>query len=431
MHGTHSDSCRNGENFDLRQVLLSGRSRSLDERTALFGRFLGNLSAERENLCLRTVASPSDREVLVIDPETGTTRRMLMFGSNNYLGLANHPLVREQAETAIRKYGTGVGGPPLLNGYTVLHRRLEERLAALKGAEAALLFSSGYAANVGVLSGLLNSGDTVVYDEYSHASFCDGLKMAGARALRFPHNELCICASLLADRRPAAGSDLYVGVEGLYSMDGDCPPLDRMIALCRQAGARLIVDDAHGTGVLGKHGRGAAEHFGVEGCVDITVGTFSKTFTATGGFVAASRPVVEYLRYFARSYMFSASLPPVIAATVLAGLDVMEHEPELLSALRENSRYAREVLAPFGIPAGSGGPIIPLKVSAGMNIRQMSKRFHDLGIFLNSVEYPAVPVTSQRFRVSLMATHTKEDIDRLADAAAIVWKEQERVYAQT
>jgi glycine C-acetyltransferase len=426
MHMHSSDGCRGGENFDLRQVLLRGRSLTLSEKTGLFGEFLRNLDSRRENFCLRPVASAADREVTIVDPATGLMKSMLMFGSNNYLGLANHPLVRERAQQAIRRFGVGVGGPPLLNGYTILHRELEERLADLKGTESALLFSSGYGANVGVLTGLLNSGDTVVYDEYSHASFCDGLKMAGARSVRFPHNDVDTCSRLLGSRHPEGRSDTYLGVEGVYSMDGDCAPLDRLIPLCRSHGTILVLDDAHGTGVLGEHGRGTAEHFGLEGSVDITVGTFSKTFAATGGFVAASKAIVEYLRYFARSYMFSASLPPVVVATVLACLDVLEKEPGLLISLRENIRYAGRLLRPFGAGSEPAGAIIPLRVAPGMNIRAMARKFHELGIFLNSVEYPAVPVTSQRFRISLMATHTKADIDRLASVAGMVWDEARR-----
>jgi glycine C-acetyltransferase len=409
-----------GENFDLRTILLAGRAISLKERTELFGEFLGGLDQRGENSCLRPVASAADREVMVADRTTGALRPMLMFGSNNYLGMANHPDVCDAVCRAIRKYGIGVGGPPLLNGYTLPHRELEERLAAMKGAESALLFSSGYAANVGVMTGLTGSGDRVICDEYSHASFCDGVKMAGVRSFRFPHNDLRSCEQLIREKKSGPGCDTWLGVEGLYSMDGDRAPLEELVPLCRATGTLLVLDDAHGSGVLGAHGRGAAEEAGVEGMVDVTVGTFSKTFAATGGFATASKPVIDYLRYFARSYMFSASLPPSSVATVLACLDVMEKEPWLLASLRANIVYAREKL---GITEGIESPIIPLRVPAGMNIRGMARRFDDLGIFLNSVEYPAVPLTSQRFRVSLMATHTCADIDRLVDAINIVWSE--------
>ena len=206
-------------------------------------------------------------------------------------------------------------------------------------------------------------------------------------------------------------------------MDGDLAPLDVLVPLCKSHGAILVVDDAHGTGVMGTTGRGTAEHFGVEGQVDVTMGTFSKTFAMTGGFVAASKAIIDYLRYFARSYMFSASLPPVVIATILAGLDVIENEPELLTQLRDNVGYAAVGLQRLTFAANPSAAIIPLRVPVGMNIRKAAQRFHELGIFVNSVEYPAVPISQQRFRLSLMATHTQEDIDRLGEAVQTVWNE--------
>lgn len=412
----------NGENFDLRQVLLRGRTLRLRDRTEFLGAFLGELNNRRENLCLRTVSSAADRQVSVIDPYTNRPKTMLMFGSNNYLGLANHPYVCKRAEEAVRKYGVGVGGPPLLNGYTGLHRELEERLAALKGAEDALVFSSGYGANVGLVTGLMNTGDTVLYDAYSHASFTDGITMSGVQSHRFPHNAIDRLASMLALPR-AAGTDTFVGVEGVYSMDGDLAPLDRILPMCNAHGAILIVDDAHGTGVMGPAGRGTAEHFGIEGRVDVTMGTFSKAFAVTGGFVASSKPITDYLRYFSRSYMFSASLPPVVIASVLAGLDVIEREPGLLQRFRDNVCYAARGLSGIGFELDPPAGIIPLRVPAGMNIRKMAAAFHDRGIFVNSVEFPAVPVSQQRFRISIMASHTRDDIDRLVEAVGEVWKQ--------
>ena len=417
------ESYRGGENFDLRQILLKGRSMCLKERTEFFGSFLRDLSEGREMLCMRRIISPADREVSVIDPYSSEVRRMLMFGSNNYLGLANHPSVRERVRQAIREYGVGIGGPPLLNGYTRLHRELEERLAALKGVEEAMVFSSGYGANVGLVTGLMNPGDAVLYDAYSHASFCDGVNMAGVGATRFPHNDIHRLRELLARRADRGWRDLFVGVEGVYSMDGDLAPLDVLVELCASHGAFLVVDDAHGTGVMGPTGCGTAEHFGVEGKVGITLGTFSKVFAMTGGFVASSKPIIDYLRFFARSYMFSASLSPVVIAAVLAGLDVIEQSPDLLASLRNNISYAGAGLGSLGFTISPQSGIIPLRVPVGMNIRRAAVRFHELGIFMNSIEYPAVPISQQRFRISLMATHTKQDIDRLIESVALVWQE--------
>lgn len=413
---------RGGENFDLRQMLLKGKSMRLSEKTALFSRFLADLEEEGEMLCMRCISSPTDREVRIADPITGSERTMLMFGSNSYLGLANHPYVRERTSIALRDFGVGLGGPPLLNGTTTLHRELEARLAKLKAAEDALIFSSGYCANVGLIAGLMNNRDVVLYDAYSHASFCDGLKMAGVQSYRFPHNDLAHLRKLL-ELKTSPEHDTYVGVEGVYSMDGDLAPLDTLVAMCEEFDAILVVDDAHGTGVMGMHGRGTAEHFGVEERVTLTMGTFSKAFSVTGAFVAGPREIINYLRFFARSYMFSASLPPAVVATVLAGLDVLENEPERLGALRENVRYAAGKFRALGFEMNPEAAIIPLLVPESISIRRASRKFHEKGIFMNSVEYPAVPISQQRFRVSMMATHTREDIDRLAAAVREVWEE--------
>jgi glycine C-acetyltransferase len=410
-----------GENFDLRQVLLQGRALPLQEKLKYFDSFLEELRERRQMLCMREIISTADREISLVDPFSGAPVRMLMFGSNNYLGLANHRVVKERAHMALDKYGAGIGGPPLLNGYTRLHRELEERLAALKHTEDAMVFSSGYGANVGLVSGLLNPRDSVFYDGYSHASFCDGIKLANAQSYRFPHNDCDRLESMLSMRRSDSSADRFVGVEGVYSMDGDLAPLDRMLPICKSNGAILMLDDAHGTGVMGPTGAGTPEHFGLEGAIDIVMGTFSKTFTVTGGFVAASKSIVNYLRFFARSYMFSASLPPAAIATVIAGLDVIEQEPELLARLRENVRMASAGLNELGFDCSPQAAIIPLRVPAGMNIRQAGYEFHKRGIFINSVEYPAVPVSQQRFRISLMATHTRADIDRLLTAVEEIW----------
>jgi glycine C-acetyltransferase len=348
-----------------------------------------------------------------------------MFGSNNYLGLANHPYIKEYVCRMIQKYGAGIGGPPLLNGYTALHHELEERLAHLKGAEDVLIFSSGYGANVGLVSALMNNEDLVVYDSYSHASFHDGIKMSGAQAVHFSHNDVDLLAQTLERTQSMNFKDRFVGVEGVYSMDGDVAPLDKIVPICKRNNAILIVDDAHGTGVMGKSGSGTAEHFGFENEIDITMGTFSKTFAVTGGFVAASKSIINYLRFFARSYMFSASLPPTVVASVLAALDVMEKEPELVNKLKENINYTTHCLTQLGFPANSLTPIFPLRVPVNMNIRNASFEFHQKGIFINSIEYPAVPKSQQRFRISIMATHTKEDIDRLMEAITEIWRNNE------
>ena len=414
-----------GENFDLRDILLRGRRMPLADRVNFFGEFLESLSSNKQMLHLRCISSPSDREVDVYDEYLGITRKMLMFGSNNYLGFANHPYIKEYVKSTIEKYGIGIGGPPLLNGYTKIHKELEERLASLKGAEDALIFSSGYGANVGLVSALVGPDDYVVYDQYSHASFYDGLKMCNARGIHFLHNDVDNLKAKLEDARKINPKNIYVGVEGVYSMDGDIAPLDEIVAVCKQYDAILLVDDAHGTGTIGNHGGGSGDYFGLENEIDITMGTFSKSFAVTGGFVTASKPIVDYLRFFARSYMFSASISPITIASVLAGLDLLENDPSILNSLRNNVKYAASLLNRIGFNVASETPIIPLRVPMEMNIRDAAYKFHERGIFINSIEYPAVPVSQQRFRISITASHTKEDINKLAEVVEEIWTEYE------
>jgi glycine C-acetyltransferase len=413
-----------GENFNLRDVLVAGHGVKLHDRLELFNDFIDSLNARNESLYMREIDSAADREVIMTDPVTGGKRRMLMFGSNNYLGLANHEYVAQCVKHAIDEFGVGIGGPPLLNGHTRLHAELERRLAAFKHAEDALIFSSGYNANVGLLTALLTKHDIVLYDEYSHASFIDGVTMSRARSATFGHNDCRELEELLTKHQRPDG-DVYVGVEGVYSMDGDCPLLEEIVRLCRRYGAMLILDDAHGTGVLGAHGRGTAERFGVEESIDVTMGTFSKAFGAVGGFVAGSSKLITYLRFFARSHMFSASLPPTVIAAVLAGLDIIERDPQRRQRVLANAAYAIDGLNDIGINASTESAIIALHVPCGMNIRKAAFRFHQAGIFVNSIEYPAVPVQQQRFRISLMATHTHADIDRLVACVKDVWEGQE------
>ena len=414
----NAEEYNGGENFDLRKMLLKGTKLKLKDKAEYFSRFINDLTENKQMQHMRCISSAADREVQVIDRYSGRRRKMIMFGSNNYLGLANHPYVKKKAAEAIAEYGAGIGGPPLLNGYTVLHRGLEERLAHLKGAEDALIFSSGYGANVGLVSGLLNSNDIVVYDAYSHASFCDGIKMADAQSFRFSHNNILMLNQRLEQHISDQNKDIYVGVEGVYSMDGDLAPLDKIVPLCKSMGAILIVDDAHGTGVMGNTGRGTAEHFGMEGKIDITMGTFSKTFAATGGFVAASKPIINYLRFFARSYMFSASLPPVSVAIVLACLDVIENEPELIERLWNNINYTASRLKEIGIDAEPRSAIFPLRVPVGMDLRKAACKFHEKGIFVNSVEYPAVPIEAVGEIWYKCGSISSNEISKINSAAA-------------
>jgi glycine C-acetyltransferase len=409
------------ENFDLKEILFKGEKFSFTERMTFFSNFLKEQVDQKHYFYMRETCSAADREVEITDLYTGKQRKFLMFGSNNYLGLANHPHVHEKVKECINQYGVGIGGPPLLNGYTRLCRSLEERLAAMKKKEDAIIFSSGYSANIGIITSLVNKDDLILYDELSHASLVDGVTMNRKKAMRFRHNDVENLSQLLQRYGNHSHRDTFVSVEGVYSMDGDIAQLDEIVPVCKKHHTILILDDAHGTGVMGEKGYGTAEHFDVDDGIDIAMGTFSKAFAVTGGFVCASKPLIDYLRFFARSYMFSAALSPMVLAAVHAALDVVEREPHRRKQLSDNIQYLTKNLNSIGFDIHPETPIFVLPVPEYMEIRKAAYQFHQRGIFLNAVEYPAVPQHLQRFRVSLMSNHTKEDMDRLITAIEEVW----------
>jgi glycine C-acetyltransferase len=407
------------QNQNLKTVQLLARNQKLAARLSAFKRAI----PAKELTYLRSIVSAAGREVLVKDPSTGSLRNMLMFASNNYLGLANHPHVKLAVKKAIDEYGCGIGGPPLLNGYIKLVAETEHRLAALKGQEAGMLFSSGFMANLGVVSALAQQNDVIFYDALSHASFYDGIKLTKAKTVLLPHNNVPALEQKLATYAGWNGT-LFVCVEGVYSMDGNMARLREIGALCKKYGAVLIVDDAHGTGVLGEKGSGTASFLNCSKDIDVTMGTFSKVFATCGGFLTGSSDLIHYLRFHARAYVFSASIPPTVTAAVLAGLDVMEREPWWRTYLLNNARYAIEKLRPYGFCAPPEAAIIALKIPEQMNLRKAAWLFHQKNIFINAIEYPAVPLSRQRFRISIMATHTKEDINRLAETVEEVWNDK-------
>ena len=385
--------------------------------------FAARTSSERAHevdpLNFRRVQGPMTREVRVAD-HVGREQSMLMFGSNNYLGLATHPHVVETVRAAVADQGAGVGGPPILNGNGPLHRQLQERLAALEGQESALLYGSGYAANLGAMSTMPTGQDLVAYDSDSHASFLDGLKLGRILGKPFAHNDTKALDHLLSEHR-SEHRDVFVGVEGVYSMSGSVARLDRIADVTKRHNALLVVDDAHGTGVTGPNGHGTVAMFDVADRVDAVVGTFSKSFAVSGGFVAASRDIIEYLRYFSRPYVFSASPSPAICAAVLAGLDVMDREPERHATMADNAGYLAERLVAMGFEADGLTPIFPLPVPPRTNIRAAAHDFHRRGVFVNQIEAPAVPLSQQRFRISVTAEHTRDDLDQLLEAIDAVW----------
>lgn len=407
------------ENFSLAEILERGGS--FAERFEAMAAL--TRAAESSGMVMRKVLSASAPRMVICDGH-GDPSDLLMLGSNNYLGLASEPAILRSAVEAIETFGVGCGGPPLLNGMTQLHRELERRLAEFKHCEAALIFPSGYAANVGWTTGLLTTGDVLVYDEQSHASLIDGIRMARIRSVAVAHNDVEAFARALGQvrsSRPTA--NIVVCTEGVFSMDGDIAPLVELRALCDKYDALLAVDDAHGTGVLGPSGGGTPAHFGLDGRVDIVMGTFSKTFTTTGGFIAGSGKLIDYLRFSARSYMFSASLAPSVVATVLAAIDFLELHPERVQRLHENVAYLVDGLRRHGFEVGSETGIVPVRLSAGVPVHEVVGRLHQEGVFVNGVTYPAVGLDEQRLRLSMMATLSHAELDFAIDALVRVGRE--------
>lgn len=414
---------------NLHTFISANKTLKTTEYVPLFSKFIAGLKEQEIYTYCREVLSPQSREVVIWDKYAKAKRKMTMFASNNYLGMANSLYVKKQVRKAINKYGVGLAGPPLLNGYTKLTAELEERLAHLKHQESAMVFSSGYAANVGMLVALAQGNDHVLYDELSHASFIDGIHMTQVPSTKFAHNDLVDLETKLAHLSQTTKDTVFVGVEGVYSMDGDLAPLNKIVPLVKKYGGFLMLDDAHGTGVLGKNGSGTAEYFGMEKQIDLSMGTFSKSLAMTGGFVAGPKDLIDYLRFFARSYMFSAALTPVTLAAVLAGIDVIEKDPELRQMLLDNARYAIRKLQPFDIISNPEAAIISLKVPDWMDVRKANRFIHDQGIFLNAIEYPAVPEGEERFRISITAEHTRRDIDKLAEVLEETWNSPDVRYA--
>jgi len=348
-------------------------------------------------------------------------RRLIMVGSNNYLGLTTHPRVREAALDAIRRYGTSCTGSRFVNGTLELHEELERRLAVFMRKEVALVFSTGYQTNVGTISSLVGRGDFVVTDRDDHASIVDGCKLAFGEMKRFRHNDVADLERVLASLPENAGK--MVVVDGVFSMGGDIAPLPEIAPVCKKYGARLMVDDAHSIGVLGE-GRGTAAHFGMDDDADLIMGTFSKSFASLGGFIAGTEKVVDYIKHTARSLIFSASIPAANAAAALTALEIMQTEPERRVRLMSIAEKMREGYKALGYNVGdSRTPIIPIIIGEDMKTFMMWKALFEAGVYTNPVISPAVPPGMALLRTSYMATHTDEQMDRVLAIFAAVGKE--------
>jgi 8-amino-7-oxononanoate synthase len=342
-------------------------------------------------------------------------RRLIMAGSNNYLGLTHHPRVVEAAREAVSRYGTGCTGSRFLNGTLVIHEELEARLARFLGREACITSGTGFQTNLGALGALAARGDVIFADRDNHASLIDGARLAFGKCVRYAHNDVEDLERLL-EETPCEGGRLIV-TDGVFSMLGDLAPLREITAVARRHEARTLVDDAHAVGVLGRHGRGTPEHFGVEREVDLVVGTFSKSFACLGGFVAGPAEVIDYLKHASRSVVFSASMPPSNVATVLACLDVVESEPQRRERLWANVRRMKQGFDDLGFEViDHGSPILSIVIGSDEATFEFNKRLFEAGVFVNPVVPPAVPEGKSLLRTSYMATHTDEDLDEILGA---------------
>jgi 8-amino-7-oxononanoate synthase len=348
-------------------------------------------------------------------------RRLIMCGSNNYLGLTTHPKVQQAALDAIHRFGTSCTGSRFVNGSLELHQQLEQELAEYVGKEAALIFSTGMQVNLGTISSLVGRGDFVVLDKDDHASIVDGAKLSYGECKRFRHNDMADFERVLSKLPDDKGK--LVVVDGLYSMGGDIAPLPELIPICRKYGARLMVDDAHAMGVLGG-GRGTAAHFNLTAETDLIMSTFSKSFASLGGFIAGDEPIVHYIKHHARAVIFSASIPPSNTAAALAALHVMQEEPERIQRVNAIGDKMRYELRRMGFNIGASvSPIIPIIIGDDMRTLLVWKRLFELGVFVNPVIAPAVPEGQQLLRTSYMATHTDAQMDQVLEIFEQVGKE--------
>lgn len=354
------------------------------------------------------IESGQDSEVLI------GGEKKLMFGSNSYLGLTNHPEMIDVARRAVAKYGTGASGSRLMNGNLDLHKKLEDTLADFVGKPAATVYSTGFQTNLGTISCLLGRNDYIITDEFNHASIVDGCRLSFAKVYKYRHNDMESLEKVL--QKTDSNRLILIVVDGIFSMEGDIARLDRISQLADQYGASVMVDDAHALGVLGQGGAGTASHFGLTEKTDLIMGTFSKSLASLGGFIASDFETINYIKHTSRSLLFSASIPPASAASALQAVEIIKREPERIQRLWDNTNYARRCLAQAGFKMGnSESPIIPIHIGNDMATYVYFTLALQQGLYVNPIVHPAVEKDMAMLRFSLMATHTREQIDRAVD----------------
>ncbi len=388
----------------------------LHDKTAWIGEELASLKEQGLFTHIRTLSSPQGAW-LVVDG-----RRVLNFSSNNYLGLANHPRIIEAAKQAMDRYGVGPAAVRTIAGTMDLHLQLEERLARFKGAEAAITFQSGFTANLATIPALVGRGDVIFSDRLNHASIIDGCRLSRAEIVAYEHNDPDDL------RRQIAATTEYnrrlIVTDGVFSMDGDIAPLPEIAAIAAEHGILLMVDDAHGEGVLGRGGRGIVDHFGLHGQVDIEVGTLSKAFGVVGGVVAGRPEIVDWLRQRGRPFLFSSAMTVPDVAACLAAVDLLEESTELVDRLWSNADYFKQGMRALGFDTGATQtPIVPVMLGEAPLAQQFSKRLFEEGVFAMAIGFPTVPRGKARLRVMISATHSRDDLDLALDTFARVGRE--------
>jgi glycine C-acetyltransferase len=367
------------------------------------------------------------RRLRILDDEqkahtTFDRRSVVNLSSNNYLGLTTHPKLRQRALEATEKFGVGSGSVRTIAGTMAIHMELERRLAEFKKVEAVVVFQSGFAANAGTVSAILNKEDVVISDSLNHASIIDGCRLSRAGIKVFPHKDVDAARAIIKDL-PANQRKLLI-TDGVFSMDGDLGPLPALCALAEETGCIMMVDDAHASGVFGANGRGTVDHFGMHGRVDIQVGTLSKAMGALGGYVAGNRNLIEFLYHRARPFLFSTSHPPAVAAACIAALDVLVEEPEIIDRLWENTRFFKAGLERLGFDTGlSESPITPVIAGDSARANTLSDRLFEEGVFAQAIAFPTVARDKARVRTIVTATHTREDLQYALDAFERVGRE--------
>ena len=355
-------------------------------------------------------------------------KRVINLASNNYLGLTSHPKLREAAIEATRKYGVGSGAVRTIAGTMRIHMELEEKIARFKNVEACVVFQSGFTANAGTVSSILGKDDFIISDELNHASIIDGARLSRAKIKVFRHRDMAHAEELLQEVQKEPGHKLLI-TDGVFSMDGDIGPVDKLCDLADKYGAIMMVDDAHASGVLGRNGRGSVDHFHCDGRVDVQVGTLSKAIGALGGYVCGSRDLIEYLYHRARPFLFSTSHPPSVAATCIAAFDILENEPDRIERLWENTRYFKQQLAAAGFNIGgvntpaSETPITPIILGDGRTTMEFSRKLFDAGIMATGIAFPTVPEGKARIRTIMTSEHTRSQLDQALETMSRIGKQ--------